>query len=154
MYLVDIIILVNYTETTKPHSSSTLTERDHHGQSSQLVELCKRFELSTGDLYKEVSDDHILKICPQPEKRGSLDSSYLQWLKWRGVATNLGLTQADIQAIESRARPDKRLMRLYVLQEWKKKNKISGAATYRVLLEALIKCDCLESANQVCELLS
>ena len=105
------------------------------------MELCKRFELSDEDIDKEVSDEHILEIYPQLEK-------------WKQVAAHLGLTQADVQAIEGRARPDEELMRLYMLQEWKAKKILDGTATYQVLLKALIKCNCSESALQVCELLS
>ena len=55
------------------------------------------------------------------------------------MATHLGLTQADVQAIEGRARPDEELMRLYMLQEWRGKERLSGTATYQVLLKALIR---------------
>ena len=129
-----------HTGASSQHpSSSPHTERGHHGQSSQLVELCKRFELSNDDINKEVSDEHILKVYPQLEK-------------WKRVAAHLGLTQADVQAIESGARPDEELMRLYMLQEWKAKKRLDGKATYQVLLEALIECNCSESAIQVCKL--
>ena len=121
--------------------SSTHTQRDHHDQPSQLVELCKRHNLSNEDIDKEVSDEHILKIYPQLEK-------------WKRVAAHLGLTQADVHSIEGRARPDEELMRLYMLQDWKTKKRLAGTATYRVLLKALIECNCSESAIQVCELLS
>ena len=104
------------------------------------MELCKRFELSNDNIDKEVDDKHILKIYPQLEK-------------WKRVAAHLGLTQADVQAIESGARPDEELMRMYMLQEWKRKKRLDGTATYQVLLEALIDCNCSESAIQVCELL-
>ena len=115
---------------------------DHHGQSSQLVELCKRFELSNDDINKEVSDDHILEI-------------YRTLDKWRLVAAHLGLTKADVQAIVSQAALEgEELMRLYMLQEWKAKKTLDGSTTYQVLLEALTKCSCSESALQVCRLLS
>ena len=137
-------------QTFSPHSgaapqhpsSSAHSKRDHHGQSSQLVELCKRFELSNDDINKEVSDDHILEIYPQLEN-------------WRLVAVHLGLTQADVQAIVSQATlGGETLMRVYMLQEWKKKKRLDGTATYQVLLKALIKCNCSESALQVCKLLT
>ena len=122
---------------TIPH-----TGRNQHAYSSQLVELCKRFRLSSyDDIDKEVSSSHILKI-------------YTQLEKWSQVAAHLGLTQADIQAIEGDAKSDKELMRLYMLQEWKRKKRFDGTVTYQVLLEALMKCGCSESANQVCELLA
>ena len=102
------------------------------------MELCKRFELSNEDINKEVSDDHILEIYPQ-------------LVKWRLVAAHL---RVDVETIETRARGDEELMRLYTLQEWKRKKRLDGSATYQVLLQVLIKCKCSESALQVCELLS
>ena len=121
---------------TIPH-----TEGHQHAHSPQLVELCERFDFSNTSIEKEVSDKHILKIYPQLEK-------------WKRVAAHLDLTQADVQAIEGGARPDEVLMRLYMLQEWKRKKRLDGTATYQVLLEALIECDCSESAIQVCEQLA
>ena len=121
---------------TIPH-----TEIDQHAHSPQLVELCKRFELSNDAIDKEVSDEHILEIYPQLKN-------------WRRVAAHLGLTQADSQAIEGVAKSDEVLMRLYMLQEWKRKKILDGTVTYQVLLKALIKCSCPESAIQVCELLT
>ena len=109
-------------------------------QSSQLRELCKSFELSNDDIEKQVSDEHILEIYPQLEN-------------WKRAAAHLGLTQAHVQAIESGARPDEELMRLYMLQEWKKGNKINETATYQVLLKALLDCSCINSAVKVCLLL-
>ena len=103
--------------------------------------LCSRFKLSDDDIKKEVSDDHILEVYHQLEK-------------WKQVAAHLGLTRADVEAIESSARPNEELMRLYMLQEWKRKFKLDGTASYQKLLEALISCCCSESAVQVCEMLS
>ena len=117
------------------------TERDHHARSSRLVELCRRYKLSNEDTGKEVSDQHILEIYPQLKN-------------WRRVAAHLGLTQADVQTIEGGAKADEELMRLYMLQDWKRKKRLDGTVTYHVLLEALIKCSCSESAIQVCELLA
>ena len=131
--------LLCYSDAASPHpSSGTHTQRDHHGQSSQLVELCKRFELSNEDIGKEVSDDHILEIYPE-------------LVKWRLVAAHL---KVDVQTVETQAKGDEELMRLYTLQEWKKKKMLDGTATYQVLLNVLVKCKCSESAIQVCELLS
>ena len=120
---------------------SSSAKEDHHGQPSQMVELCTKFQLSNDNIDKEVSDEHILEIYPQLGK-------------WKRVAAHLGLTQADVIAVESMARPDQELMRLYMLQEWKRKKRLVGTATYQVLLKVLIKCDCSESAIEVCKLLS
>ena len=138
--LLKVLIKCNCTESAS-QVCELLSKRDHHGQSSQLVELCKRYELSNDDINKEVRDEHILEIYPQ-------------LVKWKRVAAHLGLTQADVEAIEGRARPDEELMRLYMLQEWKAKKKFDGKGTYQALLKVLIKCNCTKSATQVCELLS
>ena len=99
--------------------------------------LCQRFNLSNESINKEVSDDHILEI-------------YLQLERWKQVAAHLGLTRADTRAVETEAGSDDKLMRLYMLQDWKEKKKLGGTATYQVLLEALIKCECSETATKIC----
>ena len=132
------MLLTSSPTGASPHPfSSTHTRRDHPPHSSQLAKLCKRFQLSSKDIDKKVSDAHILEIYPQLEK-------------WKRVAAHLGLTRADIQAIEGQARPDKKLMRLHMLQEWKMKKRLDGIDTYYVLLNALIECNCSVSAVQVC----
>ena len=92
------------------------------------------------DINKEVSDEHILEIYPRLER-------------WKQVAAHLGLKQEDVTAIERRAGTNEVLMRMYMLLEWKNRNKINGTATYQVLLEALLKCNCSNSAVEVCTLL-
>ena len=134
------LLFSSHSGTTKL-SSCAQPKRAHRNKSSELEELCKRFELSNDDIDKEVSGDHILEIYSQLEN-------------WKEVAAHLGLTQEDVEAIEGRAGLNEKLMKLYMLQEWKRKNKIKGAATYRVLLEALLKCDCANTVVKVCELLS
>ena len=119
---------------TIPH-----TEGDQHAHSPQLVELCKRYKLSNKDIDKEVSDTHIQEV-------------YLQLEKWELVAHHLGLTTSDIEVITGRAFQAE-LKRWHVLQEWKDQKRVDGTATYRFLLEALIKCHCSNSVVQVCELL-
>ena len=88
----------------------------------------------------ECSDDHILKISQQLEK-------------WELVATRLGLTAAEIEAIEYNNR-NIEMMRLNCLKKWKSKALLSGTATYQVLLQALLDCGCNDQAKQVCSLLN
>ena len=96
--------------------------------------------LTDASINEEVTDDHILKVYKQLES-------------WKRLAAHLGLTRADIRAIESESRSDEKLMRLHMLQEWKEKKRIDGKATYKVLMEAMLDCDNSNSAVQVCELL-
>ena len=119
-------------ESSTHLSGGNHTERDHN-----LEILCKRYELSDDDFGKEVSDEHILEI-------------YLQLENWEKVAVYLDLTLAEILAIQQKASESVRIMRLYMLQEWKSKKKADGTATYQVLLEALVDCECNHNATQMC----
>ena len=133
--------VVSITQQLVSILPAALAQRETpHSQSLQLMELCKRHRLSNDDINKEVSDEHILAVYPRLEK-------------WKQVAAHLGLTQEDVTVIEGRARTDEELMRMYMLLEWKNRNQINGAATYQVLLEALLKCRCSNSAVEVCTLL-
>lgn len=73
--------------------------------------------------------------------------------KWELVAVHLGLKTADIEAIKHDATHNFELMRLYALKKWQSIGLLTGTATYRVLIEALLKCGGSESAMQLCELL-
>ena len=101
------------------------------------MDLCKQFKLTSDDIDKEVNDEHIRKIYPLLEN-------------WNRLAVHLGLTRAEFQAIQSAAWPDEELVKLRILQEWKREKKMEEKAKYQILLEALIKCNCLDSAVQVC----
>ena len=105
-----------------------------------IVDLLQRTGLSNTDIDKECSDKHILKIYPNLEN-------------WERVAFHLGLDLPDIEAIETKAKRDIKLMRLYALKKWKSDGMISGTATYRVLLEALIECECSKQVLEICRLL-
>ena len=98
---------------------------------------------SNGLMYKDVNrecrDDHILEISQQLEQ-------------WELVATRLGLTLAEIGAIKYNNRSID-MMRYNTLKKWKSKALLSGTATYRVLLQALLALSCNDLANQVCSLL-
>ena len=117
------------------------TMRKQSAHSSQLEELCKRFDLTDDDIDMEVSNEHIKEI-------------YSQLKKWRRLAVHLSFTGADIAQIAREANQDVALlMKLYMLQQWKSKGKLDKIASYRVLLNALLECTCTESAVQLCELL-
>ena len=97
---------------------------------------------SNGLMYKDVNrecrDDHILEISQQLEQ-------------WELVATRLGLTLAEIEAIKYNNRSID-MRRYNTLKKWKSKA-LLGTATYRVLLQALLALSCNDLANQVCSLL-
>ena len=71
------------------------------------------------------------------------------------MAIHLGLSRADIEVIEGKAVRNVELKRFYMLQKWKSKGIVAGTAvTYRVLIQALLKCECLSSASFVCKLIT
>ena len=107
----------------------------------QTSKFYTQYKLQKEHIDAEVSDEHIREI-------------YIQLDDWRRVALHLGLIKRDIQAIENWARPNEQLMRLEMLMQWKRQNILDNAATYRQLIKALVECDCMESAIQVCQLIT
>ena len=108
--------------------------------STRLDGFLTHHRLTSNDINKEVSDEHILEI-------------YAQMVSPVLVANHLGLSHADIESIEFRARDSMEMMRLYTLQKWKDKGTLDETATYRVLLEALLNSGNEETALEVCKLL-
>ena len=99
--------------------------------------MCTKFELSDDDVDEEVTDEHILEIYPKI-------------LDWRLLAAHLGLTRPEVREIETEARQNEKLLRLYVLQEWKRKGALPETNTYGALIEAMIKADCPDLAQEIC----
>ncbi|XP_064392770.1 uncharacterized protein LOC135340370 isoform X3 [Halichondria panicea] len=95
--------------------------------------------LTCTDGNKECKDDHILNISMQLEQ-------------WELVATWLGLTAAEREAIKGNNQTIE-MMRYNTLKKWKSKALLSGTATYRVLLQALLDCGCNDQAKRACSLL-
>ncbi len=95
--------------------------------------------LTCTDGNKECKDDHILNISLKLEQ-------------WELVATRLGLTAAEREAIKGNNQTIE-MMRYKALKKWKSKNLLNGTATYRVLLQALLALSCNDQAKQVCSLL-
>ncbi|XP_064382042.1 uncharacterized protein LOC135330979 isoform X2 [Halichondria panicea] len=111
-------------------------------QSSQLPsveEFISKFGIVGYEIDQECSDDQILDIYHDLEK-------------WEQVACHLGLKATDIEEIEYKAMREVELMRLHTLKKWKRKD--PSNATYRVLLTALLKCGCANSAEQLCKLIN
>ena len=102
--------------------------------------FCTLHGLTSNDIDQKVSDEHILEI-------------YAQIVRPVLLAIHLGLSQADIEYIEFKARDNMEMMRLFTLQEWKDKGVLNETATYRVLLEALLLSGNEKTALEVCKLL-
>ena len=70
---------------------------------------------------------------------------------WKQVGLYLHLTKAQLSAIDDDNRTVS-MKRLGVLQKWKEMNAFK--ATYRVLIEALLKCGKTDTALKVCEIVA
>ena len=108
---------------------------------TMLEDFCTHHGLTTNDINKEVSEKHILEI-------------YARMINPVLVANHLCLSKADIESIELRARDSMKLMRLYVLQDWKEMGSLDETATYGVLLEALLNSGNSKTALEISKLLS
>ena len=93
-------------------------------------------EKDLGD--KECSDDHILEI-----------SCFLE--KWELVVSHLGLENPHIEEVKHNSCDDIKLIRLNALRKWK--SLFAFKATYRELLQALLKSGSTNHAVRVCNLL-
>ena len=103
-----------------------------------LEDLIDKFQLSQKLLGKEVSEEHLKEVSR------IIDDHEI-------VGPELGLTQQEMTAI-SRDGKTHDLQKVAVLRKWKQK--FSWKATFRVLIEALLKCNRADHARQVCELLA
>lgn len=103
-----------------------------------LKDLMEKYNLSQDQLDVEVSDEHLREMS------GIIDDPEI-------VGFQLGLTEPEMTAINRDAGTQER-QRVYMLRKWKQKR--SWRATYRELIEALLKSSRAEQARSVCELLS
>ena len=70
---------------------------------------------------------------------------------WQLVGEHLQLTPPQISAIDEENRSVD-MKRLRVLQKWKER--FAYKATYRVLVEALLACEKVQQAREVCKILA
>ena len=115
------------------------TEQAALSHATEVDALLSSNGLTCKDGNRECRDEHIFEISLQLEQ-------------WELVATRLGLTPAEIEAIEYNNRTIE-MMRYNTLKKWKSKALLSGTATYRILLQALLDCGCNDQAKRVCSLL-
>ena len=101
-----------------------------------LDELLSKVGVKPTQLEEVCSDEHLQKIAQ------SLES-------WRELRVHLGVSQADVEAIErdSHSEPEKRQQ---MLQLWQKR--FAYKATYRVLVEGLLSIGNAKMAHTVCRL--
>ena len=73
-----------------------------------------------------------------------------RFLDWRGVAPYLGLTESEVDGVDSDGR-DEQDKRLKTLQKWKRR--LCFRATYKSLIQALLDSGRADHAEEVCRLL-
>ena len=101
-----------------------------------LEELVKKVHISLDKLDEKCSDEHLKSIS--------------LFLDWRSVAPHLGLSERDIEDIETENRRESE-RRLKVLQKWKMK--YGYKANFKNLVAILLAVENADDAGQVCALL-
>ena len=102
-----------------------------------LQSLIDKFPLSQDLLEKEITEEHLREVSR------IIDDHDI-------VGSELGLSEPDMSAINSDAK-NHELRRIKMLRKWKQM--FAHEATYRKLIEALLKCRRGKIAQNVCELL-
>lgn len=102
-----------------------------------LHELCDKKGITLAQLDKQCTTEHVRDV-----------SLFLQ--SWRNVAPHLGLSSAEIEAAEMNANSEEERRRK-ILEAWSAK--FDFKATYRVLIEALLKTGRADQAVRVCHVL-
>ena len=104
-----------------------------------LDELLKKTEIHPEKLNRRISDDDLREIA-----------LFKTLTNWRTVATYLGLDKNDLDAIK-REEDDEQMRKLNALEKWK--GKFGSKATYRKLVDVLLKLEKTDAAEDVCHLL-
>ena len=104
-----------------------------------LDELLKKTEIHPETLNGRISDDDLREIA-----------LFKTLTNWRTVATYLGLDKNDLDAIK-REEDDEQMRKLNALEKWK--GKFGSKATYRKLVDVLLKLEKTDAAEDVCHLL-
>ena len=101
-----------------------------------LEDCIEHFHLAAEVLDAKCSDEHILDVS--------------RFLDWKGVAPYLKLTDSEVGAVDSDRRDEQDKWHK-TLEKWK--SKFAFKATYRNLIQALLKSGKGEDAEEVCKLL-
>ena len=102
-----------------------------------LEDLLKKVGVHSEKLNDSISDDHLREIG-------------IFLTLWRKVTTYLGLSENDLGDVEQEGK-DEQDKRLKALQKWK--GKFGFKATYRMLVEVLLKLAKADTAEKICHLL-
>ena len=102
-----------------------------------LDELLENVGITHMQLKKKCTNEHLHGIA-------------LSLKSWRTLAPHLGLSSDEVEVVDRDAHSEKE-RRQKCLESWKAK--FAFAATYRVLVEALLKNGNADQAEEVCRLL-
>ena len=106
---------------------------------STFLEVIEHYELTKEDCNKPLRDAHLVSIS-----RSSCTS-------WKSLPAHLGL-EAIVAEDADRSQADPEEKRLKFFRQWKKRK--GSKATYSQLINALLKIDCRQDAEDVCQILS
>ena len=107
------------------------------GPGISLQNLIDRFHLSPDWLDREVSEEHLREVSRV------IDEHEI-------VGPELGLSDQEMTTISSDVKKHD-VRKMEMLKKWKRKH--LWKATYRKLIEALLKCSRADHAQDVCKLL-
>ena len=103
-----------------------------------LQDLIERFQLSPHQLDTELSEGHLGEVSR------IIDNHHI-------VGPELGLSRQEMTTISSDVH-GMELQKIEMLRVWKRK--CVWRATYRILIEAFLRCNRGDYARKVCELLT
>ena len=105
---------------------------------TSLQDLIEKYHLTPHQLDKEVSEEHLMDVS---------------WIiaDHENLGPELGLSDAEMTAVNVDGRTHQ-LRKMEMLKTWKQK--FVWKATYRRLIEALLRCRRGGDAQKVCELLA
>ena len=105
---------------------------------TSLQDLIEKYHLTSHQLDKEVSEEHLMDVS---------------WIiaDHETVGPALELSDVEMTAVDADARTQQ-LKKMKMLKTWKQK--FAWKATYRRLIEALLRCHRGGDAQKVCELLA
>ena len=107
-------------------------------ESSEFLELIKKYELPEKEYDKKVSDAHLETISRSSCKH------------WERLPSHLEMNDIVVSDVR-RTQIDEEGKRLEFLRKWREQK--GSKATYKQLVLALLKIECRDDAEKVCEIL-
>ena len=119
--------------------NSTVAAIEHHGSAVTVISLIKHYKLTEAACNREITEEFI----------ASISQSFCDG--WRKLPGILHVRMNVVEEIENKHRNDEWLCKIGFFRHWKQSQ--GPDATYKMLIGALLKIDCMGDAHNVCKLL-